>query len=105
MRLVERRHQLPAAFIGSHGCIRSRPDDIAVLAPLVHTGTPVNLVYRTTLLAQTPDGHIWLEVQPDVYKKGANPLAELHQLVGQINWEKAYRVIEKKQGVARDISA
>lgn len=95
----------------SHGCIRSHPDDIAVLAPLVHTGTPVQLIYRTTLLAQTPDGHIWLEVQPDVYKKGANPLAELralaelHQLVGQINWEKAYRVIEKKQGVARDISA
>lgn len=95
----------------SHGCIRSHPDDIEVLAPLVRVGTPVKLVYYTTLLAQTTDGHVWLEVQPDVYKKGGDPLIEVrelaqkHQLLDKINWDKAYQVIQRQQGVARDVSA
>jgi L,D-transpeptidase ErfK/SrfK len=93
----------------SHGCIRSHPDDIEVLAPLVHTGTKVIITYYTTLLAQTADGRIWLEVQPDAYKKGNDALTELRELaqknnlVSKIDWDKAYRVIQKAQGVAREI--
>lgn len=93
----------------SHGCIRSHPDDIDVLAQLVHTGTPVIITYHTTLLAQTADGRIWLEVQPDAYKKGNDALTELrelaqkHALVGKIDWDTAYRVIQQAQGVAREV--
>ncbi|NOT16976.1 MAG: L,D-transpeptidase family protein [Sulfuriferula sp.] len=93
----------------SHGCIRSNPEDIAVLYQLVSVGTPVNLVYHTTMLAKTADGKLWLEVQPDVYQHGIDALgevramAEKQHLVGKLDWQKVYDVVQQAQGIARDV--
>ncbi len=40
----------------SHGCIRLHPDDIADLFDRVALGDPVEIIYQTVLLAQSPEG-------------------------------------------------
>ncbi|MEQ1667939.1 MAG: L,D-transpeptidase family protein, partial [Sulfuriferula sp.] len=94
----------------SHGCIRSHPEDIAVLYQLAQVGMKVNIVYRTTMLAQTADGKLWLEVQPDVYQHETDPLgavralAEQQHLLGKLDWQKVYDVTQRAQGIAREVS-
>lgn len=94
----------------SHGCIRSHPDDIGVLYQVVKVGERVDIIYRRTMLAQTADGKLWLEVQPDIYQHGIDALgevrevAEKHHLVGKIDWQKVYEVVGREQGIASEIT-
>lgn len=94
----------------SHGCIRSHPEDIAVLYQLARVGMTVNIIYRTTMLAQTADGKFWLEVQPDIYQHDTNPLgevraiAERQHLINKLDWQKVYEVVQQAQGIAYEVT-
>jgi L,D-transpeptidase ErfK/SrfK len=93
----------------SHGCVRLHPDDIAALYDEVTVGDPGTIVYQTVLLARLPDGHIFLEVNPDIYQRQPDSLniarqaAKAAGLSGQIDWARAARVVELKDGIAREI--
>jgi L,D-transpeptidase ErfK/SrfK len=94
----------------SHGCIRSNPEDIAVLYQIAQVGMKVNIVYQTTMLAQTPDEKLWLEVDPDVYAHDIDALGEVRelaeqkQLAGKIDWQKVYDVTQQARGIAQDVT-
>jgi L,D-transpeptidase ErfK/SrfK len=94
----------------SHGCIRLHPDDVAELFGAIHIGDPGRIVYTPVLLASQDDGRILLEVHPDVYKKGPEPLAAVRSLADARNilhlldWAKVAAVIREQAGVPRDVS-
>jgi L,D-transpeptidase ErfK/SrfK len=102
----------PASIYGfpSHGCIRAHPDDIAVLAQWAEVGMDVVSSYRTTLLAETLDGRVFLEVHRDIYQRGIDALEETRKLVqnyrleGCIDWQRALDVAQRKDGLARDVT-
>jgi L,D-transpeptidase ErfK/SrfK len=93
----------------SHGCIRLQPKDVEKLFPEVKIGTAGRLIYAPVLLAVLDDGRIYLEVNPDIYHKGAasmqtlKELAESRHLADRIDWQKAAQVIKQKEGLARPI--
>lgn len=103
---------LPGSLYGfpSHGCIRVHPDDIEALSQWTPVGTDVVSSYRTTLLAETRDGRVFLEVHRDIYKRGIDPLEEIHKLardyrlVGRIDWERAFEVAQRQDGLAIDVT-
>lgn len=94
----------------SHGCIRLRNEDIAELFPQVMIGDPVKIIYTPVLVAAPDDGRIYLEVNPDAYDQGANALrilvqtAEANHLADRIDWAMAAQVIQKHEGLARQIN-
>ena len=94
----------------SHGCIRMHPDDISELFGKVSVGMEGRIIYATVLLAQVPDGRIFLEVHHDIYKKGADPFKIARQLAKsngvdqQIDWKRADAAIRRKDGVAVDVT-
>jgi L,D-transpeptidase ErfK/SrfK len=101
----------PASIYGfrTHGCIRLHPDDIADLFDRVDVGTPGLFIYRPLLLARV-DGRLFLEAHRDVYRKAQDPLKTLREIVGAhdveslLDWRKAKAVIEKREGIARDVT-
>ncbi|MCL5668570.1 MAG: L,D-transpeptidase [Gammaproteobacteria bacterium] len=95
----------------SHGCIRLHPDDISALFANISVNLAGKIIYRPVLLAQLPDGRIFLEAHPDVYKQGGNPLQRVQELAAEaditelIDWEKVAQVIKQKEGLAREVGA
>lgn len=95
----------------SHGCIRLHPDDISALFANVSVNFEGKIIYQPVLLAQLPDGRIFLEAHPDVYKRGGDPLQRVQKLAAeaditeQIDWEKVAQVIKQKEGLAREVGA
>lgn len=94
----------------SHGCIRLRNADIAELYPQITVGDPIKIIYEPVLVATLDDGRIYLEVNPDVYTEGTNVVQTLLQtamanhLSDHIDWVKAAQVIQKHEGLARQIN-
>jgi L,D-transpeptidase ErfK/SrfK len=94
----------------SHGCIRSNPEDVAVLYQIAQVGMKVNIVYHTVMLAQTPDGRLWLEVQPNVYGHDVDAWSEVREiavqrnLLDKLDWQKVYDIIQQAQGVAQEVT-
>jgi L,D-transpeptidase ErfK/SrfK len=94
----------------THGCIRLLPENIASLFEIVPVGTPVRIVYQPVLLARLPDGKLYLEVHPDIYKKAGDPLATVKQMAqaagvdSMINWHEVFKVIQERRGRAEDVS-
>jgi L,D-transpeptidase ErfK/SrfK len=94
----------------THGCIRLHPEDVAWLFDRVAVAEPVRIVYAPVLLAALPDGRIFLEVHRDVYGTAEPPLATLeglaaaHGLAARIDWERAARVADEAEGLAREVS-
>jgi L,D-transpeptidase ErfK/SrfK len=102
----------PTSIYGfpSHGCIRANADDIAALSKKAQVGMDVVSSYRTTLLAETQDGRVFLEVHRDIYHRGIDPLketrklAQTHQLEERINWQRASEVVQRLDGLATDVT-
>lgn len=92
----------------SHGCIRMQPDDVAAFFRMVKVGMQGNIVYEPLLLAVVGNGRIFIESHPDIYRKGIDYLKTAHELAGasgsKIDWQLARKVIEMKEGVARDVT-
>lgn len=93
----------------SHGCIRLHPDDIFELFANIYVDFSGKIIYQRALLAQLPDGRIFFEVHPDIYKRGGDPLKRVQKLAAEaeitdlIDWEKVERVIRQKEGLAREV--
>lgn len=93
----------------SHGCIRLHPNDIAALFPLISDEQDGEIVYAPVLLARLDDGRIFLEVHRDIYRKGGDPLKKVQNLAadaridGQIDWQRVQQVVQRKEGVAREV--
>jgi L,D-transpeptidase ErfK/SrfK len=102
----------PTSIYGfpSHGCIRANADDIEALSKNAQVGMDVVSSYRTTLLAETQDGRVFLEVHRDIYHRGVDPLKEIRKLAqnyrleSRINWQRAMEVIQRQDGLATDIT-
>jgi L,D-transpeptidase ErfK/SrfK len=94
----------------THGCIRLHPEDIRDLFSLVDIGTRVRIVYEPVLLAKVGDA-VFLEVHPDPYKRGANPLLKAYDIArtegfsGEMDWTLVKDVIRKHDGIARDVTS
>jgi L,D-transpeptidase ErfK/SrfK len=94
----------------SHGCIRMLPEEIAELFPQVEPGTPVKIIYRPVKLALTPQGRIFLEALPNIYRRKMDApayvaaLAQRYGLTSRIDWEKVPDILKSREGVAYDIT-
>ena len=94
----------------SHGCIRVLPENIERFYDDVEIGTPGELVYEPVKFAVTNDGKVFLEVDPDVYRKVKKPLEEvvdrLHdlQITTEVDWVKIRRIVQEHIGVAEDVT-
>jgi L,D-transpeptidase ErfK/SrfK len=95
----------------THGCIRLGPRNAEALYESIDIGDRGEIIYRPTLLASLEDGHIFLEVNRDAYKRGtggidyARRVAEAHHLSDLIDWPKAQGVADRAEGIARDVTA
>ena len=95
----------------THGCIRLRPENAEALFGAVDIGLPGEIIYQPTLVAHLDDGHVFLEVNPDAYKRGVGGInyvhrvADTHHLGDLINWPKAEEVADRAEGIARDVTA
>lgn len=93
----------------SHGCIRVHPNDIAALFPMIPDEQGGEIVYAPVLLAWLDDGRIFLEVHRDIYKQGGDPLKRVQnwaadaRIDGQIDWQRVQQVVQRKEGVAREV--
>lgn len=93
----------------THGCIRLHPDDIAALVQQVRKNMPGKIIYVPVLLVRLKDGRIFLEVNRDVYKQGADPISIVKNLIrtqglgDMIDWNKVKKVMQLQEGVAREV--
>lgn len=94
----------------THGCIRMTPEDIARLFPRISIGTRGRIIYEPVLVA-LQDGAVYLEVHPDIYRRGAGAardvaraLAEAAGLSEWIDWSEANVVAAARDGIARDVT-
>ena len=97
-------------YFVSHGCIRMLPDEIAQLFPQVEVGTPVKIIYRPVKLALTPQGRIYLEAIPNIYRWKMHPLewvkdmAEYYQITDRIDWDKVPPILKAREGIAQEVT-
>ena len=94
----------------THGCVRMSPDDAEDLFHRIEVGIPVEIIYEPVLMARNPDGTTFMEVHPDIYRRGnhvlrATEIAESHGLPsggGSPEWEETLR---DEEGIATILAA
>jgi L,D-transpeptidase ErfK/SrfK len=90
----------------SHGCIRMHPEDIEAVFEDVEVGTPVEIVYEPVLLGRGEDGGLVLEVHPDAYRRGGDPLAEIRRQADAlgasalVDWDAVRDALRDRAGTA-----
>lgn len=84
--------------------IRLSHEGLFALSPKVGAGVKVISGYMQTRLALTPDGGIWLESHPDVYRRGEATIDDVVEALGEravdLQRDKAARVLREKRGTA-----
>jgi lipoprotein-anchoring transpeptidase ErfK/SrfK len=94
----------------SHGCIRVYPEQMEEFFKEVAVNTPGEIIYRPVKLAITEQGRVFLEVHQDVYGKSsglgleARRLIEKQNLAGQVDWQKVESIVQRKSGIAEDVT-
>ncbi len=94
----------------SHGCIRVLTQNIERLYNEVEVGTQGELVYDPVKVAVTDGGRIFLEVDPDVYRKAGNLMDEAinridgSNVAAEVDWDKIARIVRERSGNAEDIT-
>ena len=94
----------------SHGCIRLQPGNAEKLFPEIRIGMDGRAISTPVLLAMLDDGRIYLEVNRDVYGKATSALPMLKKLAGEnhlashMDWQKIAQVIERQEGLAREVN-
>jgi L,D-transpeptidase ErfK/SrfK len=94
----------------SHGCIRMNSADAAQIFRMVTVGTPVKIIYKPALLARLDNGRIFVEADPDAYRKAPNILEDLRAAadsnsIGEtIDWQRVDKEIQRRDGLAHDVS-
>lgn len=56
----------------THGCFRLHPEDARTLFDAVDVGTRVRTIYEPVIAAIDESGRLWLEVNPDAYRREGN---------------------------------
>ncbi len=93
----------------SHGCIRMHPDDVAELFGQVSAGTTGVLIYQPVILGNV-DGRVWLEANPDEYRRGPNALqyvrdaAQRGRVTELVDWSAVNEVLRLRLGRAIDVT-
>jgi L,D-transpeptidase ErfK/SrfK len=93
----------------SHGCIRMHPDHIVELFERVEVGTAGVLTYEPVLFAVI-DGRVWLEVNPDPYRRVANSVARVRALAAaegateMTDWAAVEAALRRREGRAIDVT-
>jgi L,D-transpeptidase ErfK/SrfK len=93
----------------THGCIRLYPEDIPELYKLVKPSMRGRLVYQPIKLGKA-DGHLYVEVHEDVYKRVGNLERQAFQLVHaarldkQIDPERLRAAVRERRGVPVDVT-
>jgi len=101
----------PTSIYGlvTHGCIRLHPKDIRNLFSKVGIGTRGRIIYEPVLIARTGNA-IFLEVHPDLYRKGPVPLRKVLDVartggfLDMLDLPLVNEVIRKSDGIARDVT-
>lgn len=103
----------PSSIYGfrSHGCVRMHPDDIASLFVATRAGDAGRIVYQPLLLAETADGRIWFEANPDLYRRGPGSLDAVREMArlqsideGTIDWSQVETALKTRWGNALDVT-
>lgn len=96
--------------VGTHGCIRLHPVDIAALFSQVQVGANGLLVYQPVLVGVDGD-QVFVEAHRDVYRRGrTDPLEFVRErtrelgVFDRVDWELAAAVIHQRAGVARPVT-
>ncbi len=95
----------------THGCVRLHPDDIEALFDDVDLNDPGIIAYYPVMLAKLDDGHVFLESDKDIYRKGTGGIDAVRALARTggidtlINWPRAGEVLDAQEGIARDVTA
>ena len=93
----------------SHGCIRLHPDDIDDLWHRVEVGTPGEIRYESVLI-QPADTGIFLEVHPDIYRRGrpteshVRTVTEAAGMARRVDWSAVRNVIAAADGRPHDVT-
>ncbi|MDO8416409.1 MAG: L,D-transpeptidase family protein [Agitococcus sp.] len=94
----------------THGCIRLHPEAIAELFTQVDTSTTGSNNYWPILLEIQTNGHIVIEVHPDIYLRHVNGRKALQQLTdaqnvtAKIDWTRADSALKAASGVPVDVT-
>ena len=92
----------------THGCIRLGPADAASVFAATELGTRGEVIYEPVLMTRVDD-RVFVEVHPDVYRKGVKAstldvMAEQLDVMNLIDWSKARDVVRTHAGLARDVT-
>ncbi len=93
----------------SHGCIRLYPEDIEELFSLVKLGTPVKIIYEPIKIG-FKDGHIFVEVHPDIYHKIPDLLLYTakklftYRIWEEVDLDLLVQALEEQRGIPIDIT-
>lgn len=94
----------------THGCIRMHPDDVASLFGAVAVGDTGRSIYEPVLVAALPDGRVFLEVHPDVYRRVphaldlAIDLLDRAGVLDRVDRRAVARVVEARAGIAIELA-
>ena len=94
----------------SHGCIRVLPENIEWFYDEIGIGTAGELVYEPVKAAVTGEGRVFLQVDPDVYRKTGKPLDVVIdrmndlQVAARVDWAKIRRTVQEQSGIAEDVT-
>jgi L,D-transpeptidase ErfK/SrfK len=104
-------HPVSVYSYRTHGCVRLHPDDIEALFNTVDLNDRGETIYVPLMLAQSDDGHIFLESEKDIYGRGTpgidgvRALARADGIDNLVDWNRAGEVVTDQDGIARDVTA
>jgi L,D-transpeptidase ErfK/SrfK len=93
----------------THGCVRLHPDDIRELFSMVNVGMRGIIIYEPVLVTRAGND-VFLEVHPDPYRSGGDPLHETIEtaraggFLQSLDLALVKEVIERRDGVARNVT-
>lgn len=103
---------LPSSVYGfsSHGCIRITPWEMERLFNDVSPSMGGEIIYEPIKLLVTDDRRVFLEANPDIYKRQHDPLTIVKRMIesrnvsGLVDWQKVSRVIRERKGIAEEVT-
>jgi len=69
------------------------------------------IIYEPVLFAKMADGHVFIEVDRDIYDEGTNGMDEVKHISDSmalsdlIDWHSAEEVVKRHDGLAHDVTA
>lgn len=91
--------------VATHGCLRLLPEHVERLFHEAPDGLRVDVTYEPIKAARTPDGRVWLEVHPDVYRgRHVDPAEVAAQLGDTADPGAVAGVVERAWGTPEEVT-